>query len=147
MKKFSFRLQPFLKLKEMQEKQKLHELAEINGRIDKNQQTIDFYYKETTRLYSRKITSTKDDDRALNIRLLNDEYLNGLKQKMQIAERENLLLQEELHKRQQALLQARKEKKVVEVVREKHLQKYNEFVKKEELKEIDDYNDKIKRYV
>lgn len=140
MKKFRFKLEPFLKLKEMAEKQKLYELAQVTGQIDKNNQIIEFYYSESERL--GKQLNVKIADSRISMFQLTQHYLMGLRQKMQVAERENLQLQDELQKRQAALTQARREKKTVEVLKKRRYEEYKATVLKEELAEIDDHNNK-----
>lgn len=140
MKKFRFKLEPFLKLKEMAEKQKLQELAQVTGQIDKNNQVIDFYYRESERL--GKKTKVQIADSRISLFQITQHYLMGLRQKKQAAERENLQLQEELQKRQAALTQARREKKTVEILKTRRYEEYKATVLKEELAEMDDYNNK-----
>lgn len=138
MKKFQFKLEPYLKLKEMAEKKRLHELAQVSGQIDKNRQIIDFYYSEGERL--QRGNNLQEDVSMIDKVRLTNNYLKGLRQKMEVAERENFHLQDELKKRQEILMEARREKKMVEVIKEKRYKEHQELVKQEELKEIDDYN-------
>lgn len=144
MKKFKYRLQPLLKVREHKEKEQQKELAQALGKVATQKEELD-------ELLSHR-SETVDDQRArmsgtitVADLLVCSRFLLHLK-KSTIVGREVLRgLEAEADKSRMRLVEAAKERKIYEKHKEKLKEKYFEEMKLIENKEMDEIASNICR--
>lgn len=128
MKRFQFRLEPFLKLKKIQEDKKLKELSELVAEVNRRQFEIDGNESKIQSLSSTAISGTSD--------LREYSYLQTYMR--QLLTRNTELMEEirsfdaPVEKKRSEVSEARKEKKVIELLKESRFREYMHSYRKAE---------------
>jgi flagellar protein FliJ len=143
MKKFRFRLQKLLDIRETQEKQIKNELAALVSlqNIERNKQT-ELQQKMSDRKQSLRIMM-KNRAFSYNEVMMFERFKDSAHKAIDIAERKILEMEPEILRVRERLVNASKEKKVVEKLKERKFNDYTYAVNRETAKENDDTNQKI----
>ncbi|MCB1145855.1 MAG: flagellar FliJ family protein [Leptospiraceae bacterium] len=140
MKKFSFPLEAYLQLKKMRELQQMTELAKVNQRISSFRQEIDKNMSESTKLLREDSMAMKTRGINLGDILTRRRYMQNLRIRANVADREIEKLKPELQKQTEILRKASTEKRAVEILKENALKSYHSEVLKQERLELDEQN-------
>jgi len=138
MKKFKFKLQGILKLKEIEEKGKLTELAKVVGEINRWQSESDQFLLQSEKFLKAESQKIRQGQSSFRDMQLTREYFSFLGRKKDLALKKIEELQPALLKQQAKYNEARKEKKKYEILKEKRYKDYLYEVDKEEQKFIDE---------
>ncbi len=137
MKKYKYRLEPMLKLKEHKEKEKQREHAEAVKKVQEQKETlvrIDEKRGETLKHQRQSLVGSM----SLAELLVCSRYLMKLK-KDTLTGRELLRgLEKEADKRREKLVEASKERKIYEKLKEKQIAKFTKEVERLENKAVDE---------
>ncbi len=143
MKKFKFRLQKLLEIREAAEKEIKNELAAIvalqnveRARQDELRTSIDLHRRN----FREKMKKGKS---GITEGIFLEKYLDISHRAIDAAERRIEAIEPEVQKVRDRLVEASREKKVVEKLRERKREEYNYHVNSEIAKENDDINQKI----
>ena len=142
MKKFSFKMDPLLRLRAYDEKIKFASYARVLGEYNKNNtQAIGTDQTRAAVLQnaSKKMRAGEFDLRSMQY--LGD-YLNHLEKKKRVALYKNSELQSELEEKRAIAQDARKKRKVLEILKEKKHEEYLYEFAHEEGKTLDEFNQK-----
>ncbi|RME91295.1 MAG: hypothetical protein D6767_05425 [Candidatus Hydrogenedentota bacterium] len=143
MKKFRFKLDSYLKILEIQEKQKLAELAEVAGKVSAQKNQINRYYEESQNWLQESASLVQIGEVSTDVwkqRQYIYSYLGNLRKNADRAQRELETLQEELQEKQKAVMEARKKKRTIEILREKKYKEYQKEVSRQETAQLDEFN-------
>ncbi len=137
MKKYKYRLEPMLKLKEHKEKEKQREHAEAVKKVQEQKETlvrIDEKRGETLKHQRQSLVGSM----SLAELLVCSRYLMKLK-KDTLTGRELLRgFEKEADKRREKLVEASKERKIYEKLKEKQIAKFTKEVERLENKAVDE---------
>ncbi len=137
MKRYKYRLEPMLKLKEHREKEKQREHAEAARKVQEQKEMlvrIDEERGETLKHQRRSLVGSM----SLAELLVCSRYLMKLK-KDTLTGRELLRgLEKEADKRREKLVEASKERKIYEKLKEKQIAKFTKEVERLENKAVDE---------
>ncbi len=143
MKRFKFKLDPYLKQKQFEEKKKMLELAEIMQKVNPYHVAVEEYASETKRILSeesQKFRSGHFDPKSY--RYVQD-YFRSIVRKKQILKGHADELKEVVAHRRNALNQARKSRRSLEILKEHRYAEYKKKISKEEIEELDEFNQKL----
>jgi flagellar protein FliJ len=139
MKKFKFRLDKILMIKEFYEIEAKLKYAEVlQKRIElenKNMEMEKSILSSMNELYKSKKSGDKIDFSELNFQ---NEYVNNLVNAIQINDRKKKEINVKLDVLKEDLIFATKEKKTFEELKKKDFGIYRDEVKKEDIKNLDD---------
>ncbi len=143
MKKFQFRLEGYLRIKEIEERQKMAELAQVVGEVSRERAQIQNYFDESARLVDeqRNRMFTREFDIQYNRTVQN--YFYVLERRRKVAERRIDELQVELAEKQRIANEARKKRRVIEILKAQKKSEHDQMVAREEAKQLDEFNSKI----
>lgn len=143
MKKFRFRLQRLLDLKEMREQEIKNELARVVGK----QNLERLKQQELHRRIGENSVRIKDLMRENRITgtelIMSGQYRAASLRAIDVAEDRIKALEPEVQRVRVRLVEASKEKKVVEKLKERRYNEYMGVIDREIAKENDDMNQKI----
>ena len=143
MKKFKFKLDPYLKQKQFEEKKKMLELAQTMQKVNPYHVAVEEYASETKRILSeeaQKFRSGHFDPK--NYRYVQD-YFRSIVRKKQILKDHADELKEVVAQKKNALNQARKSRRSLEILKEHRYAEYKKKIFKEETEELDEFNQKL----
>jgi len=138
MKKFKFKLEAILKLREIEEKNKLGELAKVVGQINKWNADIETFTTESTHKLKEESVKLRQHKSTFKDMQITREYFTFLNRKKKLALKKIEELQPALVQKQVEYNEARKEKKKYEILRKKKFKEYQYELEKEEQKFIDE---------
>lgn len=143
MKKFKFALDGYLKVRKIEERKKMTELAEVLNEVNiyRNQQAEYKSKSHELLLAQHKMLGEGKLDPTFQYRA--NAYISALRKRSELAEEKIAGMSEELEKRQAALLEARKNRRVIEILKEKKAEEYKYQVSKLSVTEMDEFNQKI----
>ncbi len=143
MKKFRFRLQKLLDIREVREKKIKNELAELVNlqNIERNKQN-ELQVKIADRKKALRIMLGKNKF-SYNEVMMYERFTDSANKAIIIAENKIRQIEPEILKVRERLVDASKEKKVVEKLKERNYNEYLYTVNREITKENDDINQKI----
>lgn len=138
MRKFKYKMETLLKLKENLEKQLKIEFINIKNYLTEEKEKLNKLNQRYYKYESLLIKSLKNE---LNITDINSHKNSLVFINKKINEQKELIneLEEDLEKIIKNLIQIIKEKKVLEKLKDKEYEKYKIELRKEEDKEIDDF--------
>lgn len=138
MKKFKYKMETLLKLKENLEKQLKIEFINMKNCLTEEKEKLNKLNQRYHKYESLLIKNLKNE---LNITDINSHKNSLVFINKKINEQEELIneIEEDLEKIIKNLIQIIKEKKVLEKLKDKEYEKYKIELKKEEDKEIDDF--------
>jgi flagellar export protein FliJ len=138
MKRFRFRLETLLRLRESQRDQRsrdLGEALELDARLRAEQASLETRrHAELEVLRDVAGQGIVDVDRTLELR----RFLSVLRAEMQIVAAQIEALGREIDRRRQELVEADRAVRVLEKLRERHAQHYRERVDREEVSALDE---------
>ncbi len=143
MKKFEFRLQTLLSIREAAEKKIQNELAEllnVQNAMRAKQQDYNSKIKNEREYLNKKM---KDGNYSYNDVLTFEKFYEGAIRAINILEQEIQGMEESVNEVRNRLIEASRERKVVEKLKEKKWKEYLYELNREENKENDDANQKI----
>lgn len=146
MKKFRFRLEKVLRVKEIKEKVKMKEVAAINGKIlsltkelqDNNIRSVDMTEKISSQ--RQGITNSTDLKRSL-------AYVEVLKKESTAIEISIELATHDIGKKRKELLKINTDKKVIQKLKEIKLEQFNKEILANEQLENDDISQRKSRMI
>jgi flagellar FliJ protein len=137
MKKFRFRLEPLLKVKEFREKQKQQELAAALGRVTRQQAEVRLADENRRRLTDAQLVKMSRRFTVSDM-LVYSRYLVRLKRDA-LAGREVLhALRKEADKRRRVLAEATKQRRVFDNLKQRKLTAFHEENRLADRKEADE---------
>ncbi|MDH5718292.1 MAG: hypothetical protein OEZ22_11750 [Spirochaetia bacterium] len=143
MKKFKFKLEPFLKLKKLEEKNKMVELSKVAQEAENQQIEINNYYEKSGILLSEEAIKMREGIFDLSYQIIMQNYFYNMKKRKEIAERKMLEIEMRLKKKQDEMIIARKNRRVIEIIKEKKWENYCYETGREEIQLLDEqYNRK-----
>lgn len=148
MKKFNFRLEKLLMLKEYAEMEaKLKYASVLQKKLDIENENRNIQ-KSIIKSLSDSYKQT-DEGEAINLDLLSiqEEYITNLISKIEINDGKKQDIEKKLTVLREELTFTTKERKVMDELKNKSYLKYRKEAKKEEIKEIDDIAGKYKQII
>lgn len=135
MKKFSFSLEPLLKIRKIKENEEYRKLSEIVGKINSIQDEISYFQNEINKESEYLLEKIKG---KISIQDYNfyAQVTKSLELKIQELQNEIKQMEPDLELAKIRLIQARKDKRVIEILKEKAYQEFQKKLKKEEKKEL-----------
>ena len=143
MKKFEFKLQALLKIKEIEEKKKLAELAEVVSRYQKNVDEINKFDVESSHLLSEESSRLKSEQ-TLDFQYMRSlsRYLDLLRNRRNNAQKNLDKMSSELSSKQKEVAGYRGRRRAIEILKEKQLFEYNQKLNRESTAQFDEFNSK-----
>ena len=139
-KKFKFKLQTYLNLKELEEKKQFMLLSRIVQNINRADETSRFFQKEHSRFIDRAVKEFKQQKLNVSHYKIVNQYFRDLKKKEKLVQEQADALQNELLQKQQDVLEASKNKKLITILKNKEYEKYRKRILKLEQEVIDECN-------
>ncbi len=137
MKKFNFRLQRVLEIKQTIEDVKRRNFNEARQLLETEQNKLaDFKAKEIS--YRDKLNKKRIEGASLEIIRMYYKFFSALSTMLQYQKRRIIAAQEEVDKRRNILLEAVRERRVLENLKEKKLLEYNYEANREEQNFLDE---------
>lgn len=136
MKKFQFKLEKLLRLREWQEEEEKNALAKVIGKYNAEEQAIADYQRRLEENSAKVDNLPEEDAIALldNITMFESALRAGIE-----THRKNMAsLEKDIEKARISLAEAVKQRRVVEIVKEKQMEAYKKELLLEEQKNIDD---------
>jgi flagellar protein FliJ len=142
-KKFEFKLQALLKIKEIEEKKKLAELAEVVSRYQKNVNEINKFDVESSHLLSEESSRLKSEQ-TLDFQYMRSlsRYLDLLRNRRNNAQKNLDKMSSELSSKQKEVAGYRVRRRAIEILKEKQLFEYNQKLNRENTAQFDEFNSK-----
>lgn len=143
MKKFKFRLQKLLDLREAAEQEIKNELAELLNKQNAVRMRQQGYRNAIARerdSFARKLREKKASYEDI---MTFERFYDSTSRAIDISEQEILSMEDDIQKVRDRLIEASRERKVVEKLKEKKLEEYNYELNREIIKENDDANQKL----
>lgn len=145
MKKFRYKLDPLLKIREFREKQEFTNYGRMLGEINKHSEKI----RETIQLkaeftnFQRK--KMMEGYFNLSEKSLAQDYYNKLSKVKVHAENEIASRKEETERLRKLAEKARQQRKILEILKEKKFSDYQLELGKWEYKELDEFNQRKRK--
>ncbi|MCU0847810.1 MAG: flagellar export protein FliJ [Spirochaetes bacterium] len=143
MKKFKFRLQRLLDIREAREKEIKNELAKlisVQNRERSRQDDLRKRIEEQKNKYSGKMRSGRY---SISEAVMYERFVDVSLRAIDAAEDRILAMEPEIRMVRERLVQASRERKVVDKLKERRKREYNDLAGREIAKENDDMNQKI----
>ena len=137
MKKFRFRLQKVLELKQLFEKSKQQEIADILKKLTNEKKALAKLMNERESYQQQRLQVEKKGSKLLDIRVI-DQYLNCLTDNILVQKKIIERLEIDLANKQDELLKITKEKKILENYKESKREEYITIVLQTEQNFIDE---------
>lgn len=140
MKRFKFKLETYLKLKKLEEQNKMAGLATVIGKIEAQKVEVTNYFSESNRLLGEEAQKIRRGE--FDIKYTKDlhNYFYLLERRRRVAERTIESLSEELAEKQAIANAARKKRRVIEILKENMKKEHQKAVDDEESKNLDEFN-------
>lgn len=134
MAKFKFRLQPLIRVKELQEKKVERELAAIKGRILQEQARLDDLRIEQDKLVSSAPVRGKFKAADMAV---HQDYMQKISTQIHFENSRIAVLSQNETKKIDEVLDVKKDKEAIEHLKEKRLEEYKKELEKKEQVLID----------
>lgn len=141
MKKFEFKLQALLKIKEIEEKKKLAELAVVVNRYQKNVDEINKFDVESNFLLQQESSRLKSE-KTLDFQYMRglSRYLDILRNRRNNAQKNLNEMATELSNKQKEVAGYRVRRRAIEILKEKQLDEHSQSINKETISQLDEFN-------
>jgi len=140
MKKFSYKLEPVLRVKHFREKRLMLEYSKVAGKMEafRNQiyesdQLIKKHSDDASRVMAGKVFDLQEE------KLLRS-YYTELQKKKEMAKEQISGYEEEFNRQKSIIENARRERRLLEILREKKYEQYRIEMQREEMKMLDEFN-------
>lgn len=140
MKRFKFKLETYLKLKKLEEQNKMADLATVVGKIEAQRSEVTNYFSESNRLLSEEAQKIRQGEFDIKYTKDLQNYFYLLERRRRVAERTIESLGEELADKQALANAARKKRRVIEILKENIKKEHQKAVDDEESKNLDEFN-------
>ncbi|MCS6985655.1 MAG: flagellar export protein FliJ [Leptospiraceae bacterium] len=140
MKRFSFPLEGYLKLKRLKEKEKLTELSELTFLRQKHQREREHSIQEIERLLQEEREESQLGQFTLEKALLRRYYFTSLRKKARLHETKIADLEAPIKEKEEAWKKARQERRSLENLKEHRYQAYLYELSRQESKDLDEFN-------
>lgn len=138
MKKFNFRLEHILKLREFEEKKAKLNLGKVITKIEKKRREIEKINKEISLGYVEMSELLKDTVDGRTLQFFPD-YFSGKRAMIKLKEDEMSKLNEELKFKRLELQKAEGDYKSIDKLKEKQFAEFKKKITQKEQKDMDDY--------
>lgn len=135
MKKFQFKFETVLKVKEKKEEQLKRELFKLNALQYEQHQILEKIREEKTKTTHDKSFESVTDIQSL---IYFEQYLNLLRKQIDDTNKRIKELQDQINTKRDEVVQASKEKKTFERLKTHHLNEYNKIIISNEQKVLDE---------
>ncbi|MBP7792959.1 MAG: flagellar export protein FliJ [Candidatus Goldbacteria bacterium] len=135
MKKFQFKFETVLKVKEKKEEKLKKELFKLNTLQIEQHQILEKIKEEKTKTSKEKSGETVTDIQSL---IYFEQYLNLLRKRIDDVNKKIQELQEQIDDKREEVITASKEKKTFERLKSHHLDDYNKIIIANEQKVLDE---------
>lgn len=141
MKKFEFKLQALLKIKEIEEKKKLAELAVVVNRYQKNVDEINKFDVESNFLLQQESSRLKSE-KTLDFQYMRglSRYLDILRNRRNNAQKNLNEMATELSNKQKEVAGYRIRRRAIEILKEKQLDEHSQTINRETISQLDEFN-------
>ena len=141
MKKFEFKLQALLKIKEIEEKKKLAELAVVVNRYQKNVDQINKFDVESNFLLQQE-SSRLRSEKTLDFQYMRglSRYLDILRNRRNNAQKNLNEMATELSNKQKEVAGYRVRRRAIEILKEKQLEEHSQSINRETISQLDEFN-------
>ena len=141
MKKFEFKLQALLKIKEIEEKKKLAELAVVVNRYQKNVDEINKFDVESNFLLQQESSRLKSE-KTLDFQYMRglSRYLDILRNRRNNAQKNLNEMATELSNKQKEVAGYRVRRRAIEILKEKQLDEHSQTINRETISQLDEFN-------
>ena len=141
MKKFEFKLQALLKIKEIEEKKKLAELAVVVNRYQKNVDEINKFDVESNFLLQQESSRLKSE-KTLDFQYMRglSRYLDILRNRRNNAQKNLNEMATELSNKQKEVAGYRIRRRAIEILKEKQLDEHSQRINRETISQLDEFN-------
>lgn len=139
MKRFRFPLEGLLKVRDLQQKQVMAEMADITERVNLQRSIVERTEREY-REEMERFALSQGENFSIDLYRTFDRYIDRLEAEKGRAEKQLEEMRPELEHMQTKLLEARRKKRVVELLRERHLNRYKEELRRQERRELYELN-------
>lgn len=141
MKKFEFKLQALLKIKEIEEKKKLAELAVVVNRYQKNVDEINKFDVESNFLLQQESSRLKSE-KTLDFQYMRglSRYLDILRNRRNNAQKNLNEMATELSNKQKEVAGYRVRRRAIEILKEKQLDEHFQTINRETISQLDEFN-------
>lgn len=141
MKKFEFKLQALLKIKEIEEKKKLAELAVVVNRYQKNVDQINKFDVESNFLLQQESSRLKSE-KTLDFQYMRglSRYLDILRNRRNNAQKNLNEMATELSNKQKEVAGYRVRRRAIEILKEKQLDEHSQSINRETISQLDEFN-------
>jgi len=137
MKKFKYRLETLLKVKEHIEKEKQKEHASAVNRVNHQENQLKDIDNAKTTTFEKQRSRMKSPIVVAEM-LVCSRYLNKLKRENMAGKELLKALKKKSEEKREKLIEASRDKKIYEKLKEKQQDKYNEMIKMLETKDNDE---------
>lgn len=137
MKRFQFRLEKLLKLREREEEWKKQELAEVMGLYNKEEHGI-HECMEGMKKNAEEVDALSPEEYNTVI-FASDNYNSAMRAKIEGHKKQMRSLEPEIEKRRNALAEAVRNRRVVEIMKDKKIAEYKKELRKEEQAMLDEW--------
>jgi flagellar FliJ protein len=135
MKKFRFKFETVLKVKEKKEEKLKKELFKLNALQIEQHQILEKIKEEKSKTANKKSGETVIDIQSL---IYFEQYLNLLRKQIDDINKKIRELQEQIDDKREEVITATKEKKTFERLKTHHLNEYNKTIIANEQKVLDE---------
>lgn len=141
MKKFEFKLQALLKIKEIEEKKKLAELAVVVNRYQTNVDEINKFDVESNFLLQQESSRLKSE-KTLDFQYMRglSRYLDILRNRRNNAQKNLNEMATELSNKQKEVAGYRIRRRAIEILKEKQLDEHSQTINRETISQLDEFN-------
>lgn len=139
MKKFRFPLEALKKVREIEEKQAMSELARVVEKVNEKESARQAA-EENYRNEMDHFTISQRESFSLEQYQMYDRYLEKLQSDQKKAKEAIEEIRPELQHHQSLVMEARRKTKVMEILRDRHKAEYDYNLRKQEQKEIAEIN-------
>lgn len=137
MKKFSFKFETVLRVKEKKEEELKRALMRLQALRIEQEQLLEKIDNEKRRVYGAKAAEKQGGVDIMS--LVNYEaYLNNLRRKISAAEKKIKELEKKADDKRVEVIEASKEKKIFEKLKEKHFSEFKKTIVSNEQKQLDE---------
>lgn len=137
MKKFKYRLETLLKVKEHIEKEKQKEHAVAVNKVNQQEKQLQNIDNAKTTTFEKQRSRMKSSIVVAEM-LVCSRYLNKLKRENMAGKELLKALKKKSEEKREKLIEASRDKKIYEKLKEKQRDKYNEMIKMLETKDNDE---------
>lgn len=137
MKKFQFKLETVLKVKEKKEEQLKRELMKLQAMKIEQEQILKLIEQEKNGAMKDKAREKGAGTDIMSI-VLFEKYLNSLRLQISITEKNIKELENLSDEKRTEVVEASREKKIFEKLKEKHRDIFNKIVENNEQKQLDE---------